>query len=149
MPITPAQLYTRFTAIHAAQMRDLPLSHPGLAVAIVGFQDWAGRALGVLVTPWCMNLVQLPGAEDDWNSLPAGAAELLALPSGRYEFTLTHDEALGAYRFCSLFSPMFDFEDQAGAIATAEAVMTTLFAAPELTPPRTLSRRGFLSGGNL
>lgn len=115
-----------FRRIHLERMRGLPLLNERLVVETVGFQPWQGRSLGVLITPWFMNLILLPSDEDRWQDLPIGAKMTHPFPSGDYEFILADESSIGRYQLCSLFSPMFDFADQAAAVATAEAVMEGL-----------------------
>ncbi len=160
------------------RMAGLPVCHPDLDVAAVGFQAWSdsevdGDAklhsthglLGVLLTPWFMNLVwkaDAPGSP--WETLPVGVSRELRLGDQRLSFIGAHEAALGAFATCSLISPMFQFADQAAAVATAEAVVATLAGealaaqaareaqAAELSADQTASqpampaRRGFLFG---
>ena len=100
--------------------------NPALEVKAVGFRGWRGRCLGVLITPWFMNLMLLPAEGDEWEELQIGTRQLHNLPSGDYEFILGEEAGIGRYLSCSLFSPMFEFADQGAALATAEAVMTAL-----------------------
>lgn len=121
------QLEAVFREIHTAQMRGLPIVNDALAVKAVGFRPWEGRWLGALVTPWFMNLVLLPGDEDDWSGLTPGAKELIEFPSGRYEFLHAKRPGIGAYKACSLFSPMFEFGSLPQATETALAALAAIF----------------------
>ena len=144
--LTPTTLADRFQLIYDQAMYGLPVVNPAVAVEAVGFRDWQGRVCGVLITPWFMNLVLLPGLHDDWRSLPIGAKEVLTFPAGRYEFINTHDHSLGGYKACSLCSPMFQFADHAAAVVTATAALQALFQTPPAStaPTKILSRRQFL-----
>jgi [NiFe] hydrogenase assembly HybE family chaperone len=117
------RLESAFNRIWQQRMTDVPMLNPALGVEAVGFREWQGRSLGVMITPWFMNLMLLPGDGDDWFALPSGAIELHAFPSGRYEFIVGDEDEIGAYQMCSLFSPMFEFADHEAAVATALAVM--------------------------
>lgn len=119
-------LESHFRRIERERMQGLPLLNSALQVKAVGFREWQGRCLGVLVTPWFMNLMLLPAEGDDWEALRIGDKQLHRLPSGPYEFILGEEAGIGRYQICSLFSPMFEFADQATAVATAEAVMQGL-----------------------
>lgn len=123
----PAKLEATFREIHAGQLRGAPFVNEALQVKAVGFSVHEGRILGVLVTPWFMNLMLLPGPDDDWSALRTGAHELVEFPSGVYEFVGAVRRETGPYKSCSLFSPMGDFKSQADAVATAEAVLPALF----------------------
>ena len=41
-------------------MAGVPMLNPALRVQAVGFRHWQSHWLGVLVTPWFMNLMLLP-----------------------------------------------------------------------------------------
>jgi [NiFe] hydrogenase assembly HybE family chaperone len=150
-------------------MAGLPVCHPGLAVEAVGFQAWsdsdeddqasmdsAKGTLGVLLTPWFMNLVWKADApRSPWATLPVGVSRELSLGAQRLNFIGAHELALGAFASCSLISPMFQFADQAAAVAVAQAVLTALRQSPDgpAAPPQSASadevvaaRRRFLFG---
>lgn len=139
-----------FNDILATRMRDMPVVNPTLAVRALGFsrvnQDW----LGVLITPWFMNLLLLPGPDSEWITRLPGSKIERSFPYGSFEFTLANETRLGSYALCSLFSPMFEFQNQDAAVATAETVLGHLLnpiqPAP-YTPPRSaISRRDLLRG---
>ena len=120
------KLETVFRRIERDRMRGLPILNPALRVTAVGFREWEGRCLGILVTPWFMNLVLLPGEGEGWQALRVGDKQLHRLPSGPYEFILGEEPDIGRYQMCSLFSPVLEFADQETAEATAEAAMAAL-----------------------
>lgn len=124
---TIARLEAAFREIHTAQMRGMPIVNDALAVKAVGFRRHDERWLGALVTPWFLNLVLLPGEGDDWSDLVPGAKELVEFPSGRYEFVHANRKGVGAYKACSLFSPMFEFASMLQATETASAALVALF----------------------
>lgn len=122
-----ARLVDDFTEVWHAKMRDVPLVNKSLRVEAVGFRAWQGQILGVLVSPWFMNLVLLPDG-DSWNLVP-GEKEVISFPSGDYEFLHNTRPAIGSYKACSLFSPMGDFTRQKDATDVARAVMIAIFDA--------------------
>jgi hypothetical protein len=64
---TPADAVEQaFFRIQREQMADVPILNPALSVEAVDFQRWQGHWLGVVVTPWCMSLLLVPGSEQDW-----------------------------------------------------------------------------------
>lgn len=146
------RLEAAFRAIAAERMRGLPVVNEALEVEAVGFAPWDAHWLGVLVTPWCMNLVLLPRESARWASLPPGKKAAYRFPAGDYEFVAGHESAVGAYQACSLFSPMFEFADHAAARLTAQVALAALFDAghadashpPPAAPP--LTKRAFLGG---
>lgn len=154
------RLADAFERIHRERMLGLPILHPGLCVAVVGGRCWRGDWIGVLLTPWCMNLVLIPDANSRDRPVAVGSTQCIELPAGRFELIANEEAGVGPFGACSLFSPMHDFADQAGALATAEAIMTQLFepqgpvgdrsaehaAEPPAQPRAAISRRDLLSG---
>jgi [NiFe] hydrogenase assembly HybE family chaperone len=144
------RLEAAFRAIRAERMRGLPFLNEALEVEAVGFAPWTAHWLGVLVTPWCMNLVLLPRDPAAWRSVPPGDKLAHRFPAGVYDFVSGREDAIGEYHACSLFSPMFEFADHAAARLTAEAALQALFdpangeGAPRDAAPQ--SRRDFLRG---
>ena len=122
-----AALEADFREIWHSKMRDVPIVNAALHIESVGFQMHEGRPLGVLITPWFMNLIQLPGEDEDWSALTPGAKEILSFGSGDYEFIHNTRELTGGYKACSLFSPMGEFKTQKQATDVARAVMVALF----------------------
>ena len=156
LPSPAAALEATFQRIWREQMQDMPMVNPALTVEALGFRPWNQHWLGVLVTPWFMNLVLMPRVPAAWHAIGAGETRHHVFPAGVFEFIGSRDASLGDYQACSLFSPMFDFADHAGARATALAALEALFdsrqrdaaevraEAPQ--PARTISKRGFLFG---
>jgi [NiFe] hydrogenase assembly HybE family chaperone len=141
----PAQLFeATFQRIAEERMVGLPILNPALAVAAVGFRPWQDYWIGVLVTPWFMNLMARPIRQD---AAPAGADTVVALPSGEYQIRVSGEEGVGHYLSCPLISPMAQFADQEAALAVAREVLAQVFAAPAppAMPEADLGRRGFLS----
>lgn len=122
-----AALVADFREVWHAKMRDVPMVNKLLSVEAVGWRMVEGRPLGVLISPWFMNLIQLPAEGEDWSGLTPGAKELMAFPSGDYEFIHNTRDMTGGYKACSLFSPMGDFSSQMQAQEVARAVMIALF----------------------
>jgi len=139
-----------FRMIHATRMADLPFLNPALRVEALGFRDWSGLRLGVLVTPWSINLVLLPGASSALPAVRAGDERLHAFPSGVYGFHAHDDPAAGPYQQCSLFSPVEEFGSHDDAVAAARAALEALLT-PEpppaaAQPPAPVSRRDLFRG---
>ncbi len=164
-PSPASALEDRFGVILQQQMQGVPLVNPALKVQAVGFQPWHDHWLGVLVTPWFMNLMLLPRIDERWQPIAERDSRHHVFPAGVFEFIGGCDAELGDYQACSLFSPMFDFATQAGATDTAAAALQALFdaanrpamdlpaAAPDpvaaaamAAAPPALSKRGFLFG---
>ena len=147
-----AQLAALFMHIAHTRMSGVPVLNAALQVEALGFEclpagggDAAG--LGILITPWFMNLVLLPLQRDD-SAAQVGRTHEALLAGQRFEFIGAHEAALGAFAACSLFSPMFEFADQPTARATALEVLAHLRRAP-IPAARTEpvpARRSFLFG---
>ncbi len=152
----PAQkLETVFRHIAATRMAGVALFNPALQVEAVGFRRWREDWVGVLITPWFMSLICLPGPDARREVMSSGSKLDVALPAGDYEFLFAHEDALGHYLTSSLFSPMFEFPDMARAREVAAAALAEIFKPAEspIPPPQPvglaakleqpLSRRGF------
>ena len=111
----------------AERMGTLPVVNPALEVEAVAFAPWEDRWLGVMVTPWCINLALVPGDFASWHSLVPGAKRHYRFPAGNYEFIGAHDPAIGEYQVCSLFSPVLQFEDHGTARLVAQLAREALF----------------------
>jgi len=150
----PAQLLERvFAHIARTRMADVPILNPALHVEAVDFCEWQGRWIGVLVTPWTLNLVLLPGADTPLIPLALDEKASWNFPSGAYEFMGLNESAIGTCHTCSLISPVTQFETHEQAVAVAQEVMAALFVAGasedarlngESMASRTMSRRDFL-----
>ena len=125
-----SKIVSHFETIYRERMRDLPIVNRCLQVEAVGFRAFGQHRLGVLMTPWFMNLLLLPG-DECWQSHEQGARCDVELPGGRYEFTVTHDEALGTYLSAVLFRTMSDMPDQDTARAIAGEILQRLRSPPE------------------
>jgi len=147
--ITESALVDRYRTISSERMRGLPIVNDRLEVESVGFRDFEGRRIGILITPWFMNLVLLPGTRDH-SEAAQGTTVAWPLPAGSYEFTACCDEELGLYFTAILFRTVVDIPDQLTARAIAEEILQELFRVQEEAGPdpdaRTMSRRALFSG---
>ena len=149
MPEVARRLEIAFENISRTRMADMPLANPALRVEAVGFREWRGQWLGILVTPWSINAMLLPRAAD-WPRLAAGAERIVEMPAGRFRFVAGFDAALGEYHACSLFSPALEFVDHAAARTAAAAALDAMLAPAaereRAGEPGAFSRRDFLRG---
>ena len=118
-----ARLEAHFQDVHERAMADVPICNSALSVACVGFRVWSGQALGIVVTPWFMNILLAPLAGAKPIEAPPGATQGVAFPCGRIDFLVGDLDGFGRVLMCSLFSPMGDFADQEAALATAQAAL--------------------------
>ena len=126
---TLADAYRR---IAARKMRGLAVCNDRLEVEPVGFRPWEGGTLGILIAPWFMNLVILPGPGAADGALSNGESIEVDLPAGRYQFHA--GEVAGLLHLSApLFSSVADFPDQQTARAIAQEILARLFDdSPEL-----------------
>lgn len=155
-------LEAAFRRIEAEAMADVPILNPALRVEAVGFRRWQGHWLGVLITPWFMNLVLAPGEAGRWQSVVAGERLLRKFPAGDFAFLGSEEPEVGEFQSCSLFSPMGRFASQAEAREVALVALEALQSDPaaSATAPgkkafenpkqaaleRPMSKREFLAG---
>jgi len=142
------RLVDLYAVIYERSMRDVPIVNQALSVERIGFRDFDAYVVGILITPWFMNLIAVGQQESE--TARAGFTKSIAFPAGDVEFISGHLAGFGPYYAASLFSPMFDFADMEAAKSTALEIMLALFSAPveELTKPRdkSMDRRAFLRG---
>jgi [NiFe] hydrogenase assembly HybE family chaperone len=137
--IRVARLEQVFSHIASTRMQGVPVLNPVLHVQAIGFEVLAAEAMpvlqGILITPWFMNLLLLPLVRDAVQSARMPGTKRNHLCGDQlFEFIAGFEDALGSYEACSLFSPMFEFADQSGAVATAAEVLK-LLRAPAATDP--------------
>ncbi len=135
-----------YTAV-AERMVSLPVYNHRLDIRVIGLRRWTEGLVGVVATPWAMNIVLLP-----WEGAPArieGTERQVCLPSGSYRFIAGQLAGVGALESCSLFSPMECFDDPEVVAEVAGHAVVELFRQPEPAAGErpTMSRRGFLRGG--
>ena len=124
------RLETCFRQVHTERMDGVPILNEALDVRAVGTQTWNGFWLSILITPWFINVVLLP-QEPDGEAIRTGEKRMFGFPAGSFEFIRGHEDHLGPFWMCSLFSPVFEFTDMETAEAAAEAALTELFEAEE------------------
>jgi [NiFe] hydrogenase assembly HybE family chaperone len=136
------------------KMRGLPMYNAELQIEAVGFALRDGRLTGVLLTPWCMNLVVLPDESDKWHKLPHGKTVDIEFPSGRHNCLLSAPEGIVPHLSLPLFTTVQDFADQDTARRVAEETLRLLYLDATDGQPvsqdgsrsgRTMSRRNLLS----
>lgn len=135
LPDPSARLEAAFRAVHAERMQGLAFVNPALRVEAVGFAPWKSCWLGVMVTPWSMNLLLMPRDASAWRPLPLGEKRRYCFPAGAFDFVSASDDAVGEYMVCSLFSPVLEFADHETARETARRACEALFDAANAEAP--------------
>lgn len=146
-------LEAHYRHVWQTRMHDMPFLNPALTVATVGFIRHDGDWLGVVITPWFLNLFLLSGGGQLWGDIPAGERRYLELPCGALQFIADDDPDIGPYQYCPLIAPVDQIPDMASAQQAAVDAMQTLISAPPLPEPAApeappapavaVSRRGF------
>ena len=113
--------------------------HPRVHVQAIGFHKWKYFWLGIIVTPWCMNVILAKGQPSKWKSIPEGRRLHYPFPAGIYDFISVKDRILGEYQMCSLMSPLEEVvSDHDMAVEIAKAALEELMKPeqePELGEP--------------
>jgi len=130
------RLEVAFRRIERERMAGVPILNPALRVEAVGIRPFDGDWLSVLVTPWFMNAVILPGdgSAAAWAAAMPGGTIRRTFPAGTFDFLVGEEDGLGRFAMCSLFSPMDEFADAATAAATALAALEALLAPADDEP---------------
>lgn len=132
----------------AARMADLPVYNPALAVKAVGFRRYGSFMIGVMQTPWFMNILAIPDQPEVLGAI--GTKRMIALPCGEIEFVVGALEGFGTVASASLFSPMDVFAEHDAALGAAEGAVRELFADEDQRDAEKLAvktdRRALLTG---
>jgi [NiFe] hydrogenase assembly HybE family chaperone len=143
------RLEAHFRNVHERAMRDVPICNERLAVAVTDFRPCGDWAVGIVVTPWFMNVVAAPLVDSQLVTAAPGTTETLVLPTGAVEFLVADLDGFPRLLMSSLFSPMQDFVDQDAVMATAWAALDLLLTPPAPPPepaPKAMDRRAFFRG---
>ncbi len=128
---SPADLVEEaFFRIQREQMADVPILNPALVVEAINFQRWQAHWLGIVITPWCMSILLLPGSAENWVPVGVNKRRFVKFPAGDFAFLGGVEAELGEYQSCPLFSPMDKFTTQLEASQTARASLIGLLSAP-------------------
>lgn len=123
-------LVERFTHIGETAMHDLPIYNHALEVDAIGFESTEAGWLGVLITPWFINVILLPHQKQD-AVLPLGERVTHELASGEHMFTVGEDDELGRYDFITLASPTLRFKSHQAARDAAQKALSKLLSPPD------------------
>ena len=140
-----------FEDIERRHMQGLPILNPELVVEAAEPREFGEHVIFILISPWFMNLVLLPGTEE-WDGCDSGDCIDIEFPYEALQFSVSHDDELGTFLSSVLFGSVSDFPDQASASTVANEVMRTLFTPKKTTNRpaagnrKTLSRRSLLTG---
>src|SRR5215467_3169519 len=123
-------LLDHFRSVDAV-MRELPLYNAKLAVEAIGFRPFGTDALlGVVLTPWFMNLILLPIEPTPMDMGAVCKSEIIQLPAGNRTFIVGGADTVGLYKAHSLHSPVLTFTLPGQGQAEARRQLTFLMTAP-------------------
>lgn len=135
LPDPSARLENALRRLHAERMRGLPFINRSLQVEAIDFAPWKQYWLGVMLTPWSMNLMLTPYDATGWRPLPQGEKRRYRFPAGDFDFISACDADIGDHFVCSLFSPVLEFADHETARQTARLARAALLDAANAIVP--------------
>ena len=151
-----AEMVHRFREIGDTIMRDMPFYNNALTVEAVDFQSFGDdQWIGVLITPWFMNVIVLPRRSRPLDEALIGQRIDEAMPVGWRRFLWAGDAVIGQYKMLSLRSPMNTFRFQEFARVEGRKCLRALLAPPDDAEDQTaaaeprrpaMDRRAFLAG---
>lgn len=128
-------LEAAFRRIERENMAGVAVLNPALRVQALGFSRRQGHWLGIVVSPWFMNLTLVPGQPEGWQSVADGLRVFHRFAAGDYAFLGGYEPEVGEFQTCALFSLMDHFADQESAGTVALAALPLLHAAPAGAQP--------------
>ena len=112
-------------------MRELPIYNDKIAIEAIDFRAFGeDELLGVVLTPWFMNLMLLPIEPEPMDMAEIGRPVEVALPAGKRTFVIGGDEVVGLYKAHSLHSPVLNFTLPGQAHAEARRMLALLMTPP-------------------
>lgn len=136
-------LEAAFGQVAAGEMQALPFYQHQLPVRAVGFTRHEEQWVGVMLTPWLLSLMILPGPEQEWPARRLGERIGVALPCGNATFVVSELEGVGQYLSCSLQSPPTPgiSSEQALKLARDLSLMITALPVTDPDAPQNPARR--------
>lgn len=119
-------LEVTFNKIHQEQMQGIPILNPLITVETLGFHEYQGRIVGIVITPWMMNMLMLPKDDEDWSQYNIGHKLPHQFPSSTYKFMVNEIDGIGFCQTYSIFSPMREFVNHEHALSAAQSFLDTM-----------------------
>lgn len=132
-------LVVSFARIGRESMQGLPFYNEALAVEAVGFERCGDEWLGVLITPWFMNLVLVPEQITSYTEADNGKQRVVELPAGAVKFRCGGTEDFGMFHAQPIASPMDVYKSQEQARAAARKALAQQ-KAPAAAEPAPVSQ---------
>ena len=95
-----------FERVSKQSMHDLSFLHPTMGIYASEFALFENQWVGVVITPWMLSAMILPGPNQYWPHRAIGEKLGLILPYGEMTYTVGELEGLTQYLACSLMSPL-------------------------------------------
>ena len=123
------RLVAQYERIAREQMAELPFYHATMPIAAecVLFE---GQWLGVVLTPWMLSVVVLPGPEQLWPQRKSAERIALALPCGSMTFMVGELPETGQLLACSLMSPLDSHLGAEQGLALVGSTLKMLLSLP-------------------
>ncbi len=120
-----------FSKVHREKMQGIPILNPRINVQALGFQYYRDRIVGIVITPWLMNVIILPAEGEDWSDRDPGRKEMLAFPLKTCLFLQNEIDGIGYCQTHSLYSPMNEFANHEHAVRVGQDFIEKLMTVPE------------------
>ena len=120
-----------FTRIHLENMQGIPILNSRIQVQSIGFQEYQARIIGIIITPWLMNVILLPNDNEDWSNFTLGHKVSHTFPAKTYRFLVNEIEGIGFCQTHSMYSPMHDFSSHQQAVKVAQEFIDFLMVDNE------------------
>jgi [NiFe] hydrogenase assembly HybE family chaperone len=130
-----------------AGQSERPPVNATLSCRALGFARYRGDWLGVVITPWFVDLYLLPGGGELWGDIPSGQRRYVELPRGTVPFTAADNPQIGPYQYSPLISPVSVLPDMTAAIKLANDVLSGIFGEPARTLPVSPAPQGVSDQG--
>ncbi|OAT25852.1 hydrogenase-2 assembly chaperone [Proteus myxofaciens] len=144
-----AQLEANFRHIANKEMQNLPFYRQHIPIKAVINTLFDKQWIGAILTPWMLELIILPGPNQEWPYRKIGERLALALPCGEVKFVVGELADGMQYLACSLMSPLNPHLDAEHAIQLAENSAKMALSFPvhtQSTAEIDLSRRSLFRG---
>ncbi len=135
MEETTQKLETCFNHILIENMQGINILNHELEVEAIEFTKWNGRLMGMMVTPWFVNLIMLPNEKDNWHTLELGDKQTYNFPSKDLDMMVNEIEGFGYCRTYSLYSPCKDLPNQESARIAAAMFLRDLLDETKRVAP--------------
>lgn len=124
-----------FEEVLRTRMQGLPFLNPALAVRTVDFGRVQGDWLGAVITPWCVQLMLLPGGGTLWVDASPGTRSTVLLPVGMLPFIAdSGDHVLPAFQYFPLLNSAAGLADMEAAEQVVRDALRTALTQAEPDP---------------